>query len=345
MIEEAQVLELLRLNGERLYHREGQELEFKEQFNLAALADYFRDFAAFSNNRGGYLVFGVKDAPRTLIGMSDKSIDQFEKVDPEKITGYLLETFSSSIEWFQSVVHIEQMSFGVFRVLPAATKPVIAKKDEGKDNIIRNGEIYYRYGGRTQKIQSAELESIINHRIEQNNQQWLDLMAKIGTAGPQNAAILDTEKGLIEKNDKRVFVLDEGLATKLKFIREGEFVEKDGATALKLVGDVVPVDTIEVVQRVKEHLTKSYPLSANEIAEEVKKQVPGTKHNDVWTCIKDNSLKDNLDYSAYNFRNKMQEDRYKETGHVPSATPSIYNQAAVEFIVKVIKGKASKSEI
>ncbi|PAV24427.1 hypothetical protein CF392_16350 [Tamilnaduibacter salinus] len=64
-------------------------------------------------------------------------------------------------------------------IWPSDAKPVIARKDEGKDQIIKNGEIYYRYGGRTQKIQSAELESIINHRIEQNNQSWLNLMAKI----------------------------------------------------------------------------------------------------------------------------------------------------------------------
>lgn len=41
MVDEQEVIELLRLNGEHLYHREGQELEFKEQFNPAALADYF----------------------------------------------------------------------------------------------------------------------------------------------------------------------------------------------------------------------------------------------------------------------------------------------------------------
>lgn len=88
MIIQEEIEELVRLKGETLFHREGQELEFKEQFNLAALADYFRDFAAFSNNRGGFLVHGVKDSPRTLTGMSDKSIDQFEKLDPEKVTGY-----------------------------------------------------------------------------------------------------------------------------------------------------------------------------------------------------------------------------------------------------------------
>lgn len=71
MLQEERVLAYLRVNDEgRLHHREGQELEFKEQFNLAALADYFKDFAAFANNRGGYLIFGVKDKPRVLIGMS-----------------------------------------------------------------------------------------------------------------------------------------------------------------------------------------------------------------------------------------------------------------------------------
>lgn len=343
MIDEAEILILLRLNGERLFHREGQELEFKEQFNLAALADYFRDFAAFANNRGGYLIFGVKDAPRVLIGMSDKSIEQFERVDSEKITGYLLDIFSSDIRWSQASIRIGDMQFGVFRVLPAATKPVIARKDDGKNNTIKNGEIYFRYGGRTQKIQSAELENIINHRIEQNNQHWLDLMAKIGKAGPENAAILDMEKALIEKANTRVLVLDERLAAKLKFIKEGEFVEKGGATALKLVGDVVPVDKVEIVKRVKENLTKSYPLSASELADEVKKLAPVIGRNEVWACIKENGLKDNLDYSAYNFRNKMHEDQYRNTGVVPSVTPSIFNQSAVEFIVKALQGLKDKT--
>ncbi len=336
-IEEDDILELLRVKDGRLHHREGQELEFKEQFSLAGLADYFRDFAAFANNRGGYLVFGVKDAPRILIGMSAKSIEQFEKIDPEKITGYLLEIYSSDIYWTQVKVEIGDMQFGGFRIRPAVTKPVIAKKDGGKDNIIKNGEVYFRYGGRTQKIQSAELENIINRRIEQHNQCWLDLMGKIGRAGPQNVAILDTEKALIEKDDTRVLVLDEGLARKLKFIKEGEFVEKGGEATLKLVGDVIPVDKVEVVQRVKENLTKTYPLSANELATEVKKLLPGAWQNQIWTCIKENGLKDNTDYSAYNFRNKLHEDKYKETGTVPSVTPSIYNKAAADFIVKVLK--------
>jgi len=82
-IKEQTINEYLRKNGDFLFHREGQELEFKEQFSLAGLADYFRDFATFANNRGGYLIFGVKDAPRVPHGMNEKSIDQLKKVDPK----------------------------------------------------------------------------------------------------------------------------------------------------------------------------------------------------------------------------------------------------------------------
>jgi len=339
MIDEVYIGEMLRLKGGHLYHREGQELEFKEQFNFAGLADYFRDFAAFANNRGGYIIFGVKDAPRVLIGLSAKSEVQFDKIDPEKITGYLLDSFSSDIRWEQALIKIDGMTFGVFRIYAAASKPVIARKNEGKDQVIKDGDVYYRYGGRTQKIQHAELESIISNRVEQNNRYWLDLMSKIGRAGPQNAAIMDTEKALIEKDDTRILVLDENLAEKIKFIKEGEFVEKDGAATLKLVGDVVPVDKIEVIKKIKERLTKAYPLAAMDLLKEVKIAVPSAKQNVVWEIIRENGMKENMDYSAYNFRNKRQEDTYEEMGELSASIPSIYNQAAVNFIVTVLKGQ------
>jgi hypothetical protein len=337
VIQDDIIREFLRVNGEYLHHREGQELEFKEQFNLAGLAEYFRDFAAFANNRGGYILFGVTDRPRKPTGLSANAIEQFEKIDPEKISGFLLEIFSSDIRWHQQLVAANEKTFGVFKVEEAATKPVIAKKDEGKDQTIKNGEVYYRYGGRTQKIQYAELELIISKRVEKNNTQWLDLMGKIGRAGPSNAAILDTERSLIEKDDSRILVLDDALAKKLKFVKEGQFSIKKGATTLKLVGDVVPVDRIEVIKKVKENLTKEYPYSAAELAQVVKQQIPEANLNNIWEIIKENGLKNNRAYSAYNFRNKMHEDGFNQTGKLPSVTPSIYNDAAVEFIAKIIR--------
>ncbi len=335
-ISEKFVQDLLRLKGSYLYRRESQELEFKEQYNYAGLADYFRDFAAFANNRGGYIVFGVKDSPRIPNGLSVSSIEQFEKLDPERITGHLLEYFSGDINWDQALVECYEKKFGVFRILESELKPLIAKKNDER-NIIRNGDIYYRYGGRTQKIQFAELENIINKRVEQNNKYWVDLVSKIGKASPQNAAVIDTERALIEKDDSNILVIDQELAEKLKFIREGHFTQKEGSPTLKLVGDVTPIQQLEVVQRVKENLLKEYPLTALEVAAEIKKAVPRVKRNEVWKAIKENDIKNNPAYSAYIFRNKKQEDDYRKNGIIPAGISSIYNQDAVAFLINVLK--------
>ncbi|MGJ8589901.1 MAG: ATP-binding protein [Yoonia sp.] len=335
MINPDEITELLRVKGKYLYHREGQYLEFKEQFNLAGLADYLRDFAGFANNKGGLLVFGVTDAPRIAAGLNGKALDSFNKLDPERVTGFILDIFSSAISWEAIIVEHEGKHFGAFKVFEADTKPVIARKDEGKDQTIRNGDIYYRYGGRTQRIQSAELESIINRRIEQTNKDWIDMVKQIGPAGPSSAFVIRTTDQ-VDANKGGAFVVDRGLAEKLKFVKEGQFSEKSGAISLKLVGDVVPVDTVEVEKVIKENLLKDYPYSASDLAGEVAKKADGVGKNAVWKAIQENDLKSNPDYSSYNFRNRKLQQQFEETGKVAISTPSLYNAAAVELLVKLL---------
>ena len=338
------ITNLLKLKDDgNLYHRESQFLEFKESFNLAGLADYYRDFAAFANNKGGYLIYGVTDRPRReLIGLSEKAIEQFDKLDPEIVTGHLLDIFKGDIEWEHDIFKIGGLSFGSFYIHQAGVKPIICAKDEGKDQVLKNGEIYYRYGGRTQKILATELEAIISQRIEQTNNQWLDLVQKIGQAGPANAAILDTEKGIIEKKNSQILVVDEELVKGIKWIKEGEFKERNGAKTLKLVGEVSPVDHVEVIKRVKENRLKDYPLAASQLIEEIKKRVPPIKQHEIYAILKENDLKNNKEYSTYVFRNNGQEEEFEKDGTLPSGIPSIYKPSAVGFVEKIFKNNLKK---
>lgn len=336
MIKTEDIVEILRVkNNGYLYHRESQTIEFKKSYSFAALADYFRDFAAFSNNKGGYLIFGVTDSPREAVGLSNNSRDRFDDIDPERISGFLLDLFSGQIDWEQSLEEIDGKFFGVFKISQARVKPIIAKRDEGRD--LKNGEIYYRYGGRTQKIRFPELEAIINKRVDQNNSQWMDLVTKIGKSGPENAAILDTERSVIEKGQSQILVIDDDLASKLTFIKEGEFNEKEGATTLQLVGDVKPIGQVEVVKRVKDNLIKRYPLSSREVASRVRDVCPDCSPNQVWRIMKETDIKNNYDYSAYNFRTKKHEDEFRETGRIRSSTASIFKNEAVDFIAEIWK--------
>ncbi len=333
------IISYLKIKGDgNLYHRESQNLEFKESFNLAGLSDYYRDFAAFANNKGGYIIFGVKDKPkRELIGLTEKAISHFDKLDPELATGHLLEIFKGNIEWEHDIIKYMDLTFGAFYIHPANNKPIICSKDEGKDLMLKNGDIYFRYGGRTQRILSAELEIIINQRIAQNNNQWIDLVQKIGASGPANAAILDTEKGIIEKKDSQILVVDEDLVKGIKWIKEGEFKEKRGAKTLKLIGSVSPIDQIEVVKRVKENKLKEYPLSAIQLVSEVKKLNTSIKQHEIYSILSDNDIKNNLDYSTYVFQNSTKEELYEKTGVLPNSITSIYKLKTVELIIELYK--------
>jgi hypothetical protein len=338
------VTELLKLKEDgNLFHRESQYLEFKESFNLAGLADYYRDFAAFSNNKGGYLIFGVKDRPkRELVGLSQKATEQFDRLDPEIVSGHLLDLFSSNISWEHEIYSFDDMNFGVFYIYESLLKPIITKKDEGKDQSLKNGEIYFRYGGRTQKIQFAELETIINKRIEQNNNQWLDLVQKIGKSGPQNAAILDSERGIIEKGDSQILVVDEELLSGFQLIREGEFTETKGAKTLKLVGNITPINQVEIIKKVKEDKLKEYPFSATDLVSEIKKKEPRINQNRIWEIIKENGIKDNRDYSDYSFRNQTHRLKFEDENILTSGTPSIYKPIAVDFILNIHRNENIK---
>ena len=342
-LQEKTIKDLLKCNNKGVpFHRESLTLEFKEQFHLASLAEYFKDFAAFANNKGGFLVFGVKDLPnRSLIGLSDESLKRFENIDEARITKFLNDAFSPSIVWERTIFEARGKKFGVFHIEQSRQKPVIAKKNTGgqelsRDKKIYEGEIYYRYGGRTQKIGYTELQNIINEKAEDINKQWQNLTARIGKVGPGNAAILDSERGLISKGQKTHLIIDQELAKKIKFIREGEFDEKAGATTLKLVGDVKAAGSVEVTKILEKQLIDKYPYSYSKLEKKIKGLRTNVKAYQIQKIIKENDIKGDKRYSDYNFRTKEHKDLYEKTGKLPNSANSIYNEDAVKFILRII---------
>lgn len=54
----------------RVKSRERHNLEYKEAFGLSSWAKYAKTMAAFANNQGGYILFGIKDSPREVKGVN-----------------------------------------------------------------------------------------------------------------------------------------------------------------------------------------------------------------------------------------------------------------------------------
>jgi hypothetical protein len=222
---------------DRLLTRESGTIEFKESFNWGSKNDYAKTMAAFANAKGGYIVFGVKNRPHKLVGLKTSN---FEEQELEVVTAFLNETFAPEICWEMHLYEFSGMAFGMIFVEESRAKPVVALKNQGTE--VKEADIYYRYRARSQRARYAELRGMLDEIRHNEQRAWLQHIERLARVGVDNAALMNTLTGEVSGRAGS-FLIDEDLLPRLKFIREGRFVDKDGAPTLKLIGDVTPVGT------------------------------------------------------------------------------------------------------
>ncbi len=234
----------------RIINRESVTIEFKESYSHASMAQYFKTIASFANNSGGYLIFGVADKPRRLKGLSEKPLEQFENLKVEEFTKALMDYFSPSIQWEHCTFEFKGLSFGVIYVQQLNKRPCICKKTYDSNSnakySLKEGDIYFRYGGRSEKIKYEELREIIDSTQKTEQQQWVSLLQKIAQIGVDKAMLLDTGTGNLSGNGNSI-IFDESLLEKINFIKKGEFDEVKGEPTLRLIGDITSISSGQVV--------------------------------------------------------------------------------------------------
>lgn len=228
----ARILRLRSGSRDMLQNRESSELEFKETFNLGSRVKYAKSMAAFANNKGGFLVFGIEPTPHRLKGVNRSN---FDSCDPAELTRFLNTTFSPEIQWETGLVTIHGIELGYIYTHESRDKPVVATQSQGDQ--IREGGIYFRYRGQCASIRYPELRKIIDEHVTRERNAWIQHLQIIGRAGPTNVGVIDTVHGRIYGGGTP-FLIDESLLRKLKFIRKGTFAESEGEPTLTLMGDV-----------------------------------------------------------------------------------------------------------
>lgn len=222
-----------------LKKRESSDLEYKENFHRGDdTLKYIKTLVGMANNKGGRIIFGVQNSPHIPVGMTNT---KFNDMDPSELEAQIRQFFAPSIEWNMQTEFWDGKPFGILSVKEAENKPVVCCRS--KNGILREGAIYYRYRGESKEIGYPELRKLLDAEREKERILWISHIQKIATIGPANVEMLDLYRGEMTVNNSRVLI-DENLISKIKFIREGHFVEKDeeGSPALKLVGNVEGVD-------------------------------------------------------------------------------------------------------
>ena len=223
--------------------RESSDLEYKENFHRGDdTLKYIKTLVGMANNKGGQIVFGVKNSPHVPLGMTNT---KFTELDPKDFDSQIRQFFSPTIDWSMTTETYDGKTFGIITVKEAETKPVICSRS--KTGVLREGAIYFRYRGETKEIGFTELYKLIEAEKEKERILWISHIQKMAMIGPANVEMLDVYKGELSVKDRKVLI-DKNLISKIKFVREGHFVETDeeGTPALKLVGDVEGVDLKDV---------------------------------------------------------------------------------------------------
>lgn len=246
-----------------LKRRESYNLEYKQNFQLGdSLFKYIKTLVGMANNKGGQIIFGVQNRPHSPVGMSN---NRMHDIDPKDIDTRIREHFSPEIKWSIGFQDFCGKSFGMLSVEESPIKPIVCKKT--KNDILREGAIYYRYRGETKEIEYSELKNLLEKEKEKERLLWIQHIEKISMAGPQNIHILDKYTGEISYGDKKV-LMDESLLDKLAFIREGHFTERDaeGIPTLKLVGTI---EGLVDVNNVMIDPNAMYPLTTSQLQEAI----------------------------------------------------------------------------
>lgn len=246
---------------------EGLQIEYKETFNFGSLAKYFKTMMAFANNRGGIIVFGVTDSPRYVKGLDKNS--QFYNIDPEKIVEHMKNYMSTILDFDMDTYIVDGKELGYIKVDELEYKPVICKKNDS--DILKEGSIYYRYSGRSELINYAELRNIIEEIKTKERNSIMRNFNAIIKEGPENIQLLNTNTGKIQWNKVPVLIGDElltQLKKEVKFIESGRFDEINGDPTLKVIGSLTSSNIVKV--REKTNVNIDYPYFTKDIALENK---------------------------------------------------------------------------
>lgn len=227
-------------NAKYIHGREGKTIEYKENYNHGSMSQYFKTIASFANTEGGYIIFGIGDSPREFLGLHEKSKKQFDSLKTEKFTNSLNEYFQPEIKWAHTLFEYKSKYYGIIYTFPLENKPCICSKtyqDKSDKYSLKEGDIYYRYRARSQKIRFAELQGIFRENSEKEAKKWRNLIEQTAKFGVSNSTLLNLGTGEI-KFDKSTIVIEDKLLDKIKFVKEGHFVENEGAPTLKLLGEI-----------------------------------------------------------------------------------------------------------
>jgi hypothetical protein len=224
----------------RVKSRESEHREFKLAFDNKDIPRYAKTMAAFANRDGGVLVFGIKDNPRNIVGVTNTP-------DAVVISNFIKEYFEPEINFHIKTKKVAGKDL-MFLVVPEClNKPIICRKEKiikiaekgTEKTVLREGAIYYRFSSSSDEIKYPELRKILDEQVQKVFHSLVDNITLIQKVGYNKVAVVDAEELSGDDKVASVYITND-TASQLNWIEEGRFVEKpeDGEKAFYVIKKV-----------------------------------------------------------------------------------------------------------
>ena len=184
------------------YKEEDNYVDYKLEFDLREEKHWLgitKDVSAFANTLGGYLVFGVADKSREVVGLPRKVAEEMENVNniQQKLNRYL----DPELEHVRSkkfrvngkyivLMHIPQSRGRTHIISKDGTCSLPSGK---KKTLLRKGTFYVRRSGSNHLGDSRDLDSIVERRIDHFRDALIDKVARVVKAPTESEVFILTQ--------------------------------------------------------------------------------------------------------------------------------------------------------
>lgn len=198
------------------YAEEDDRLDYKQTIDPSSEKDWLeitKDISAFANTYGGYLVFGIDDGEKKIVGLSKKVADTIKDVNNlhQKINRHLepnvigLRAKEFKINGLSIVVLYIPQSVGVTHIV---SKDGTFTHPSGKQKtLLQKGTLYVRRSAGNHLGDSRDLSDLIERRIDQFRDALLEKVAKV-VQSPTSSDVFILSRDPGDKKAKRFIIED-----------------------------------------------------------------------------------------------------------------------------------------
>ena len=168
------------------YNEEDDRVDYKQNLDPTSEKDWLeitKDISAFANTHGGYLVFGISDSDKKVIGLTRKVSNVLKDVNNinQKVNRYIEPHIISSRS---KEFRINGSSIVVLLIPQSVGKTHLICKDGNftypsgeKKVVLRKGTFYIRRSASNHLGDSRDLSDVIERRIDQFRDSLMEKVA------------------------------------------------------------------------------------------------------------------------------------------------------------------------